>query len=256
MRKLNDGRSKNIGRVAVTLTLAMLAIGACSPAPQAVGANQLKGEFGSDSAATRAYVDKLDFQISGMADSVWVADYPCVGTCGTKTSTKLMFVPSSSAQHVNWENNLKSGAAGDVVAMVINVDDHDYIGGETLAGPANLTLAPNQHAYAWVGQIKKDDPAARGFGIYTIDSTGKKTGGPWWVKQESGISYCRFDSPADRKPAIHQRHPNEKCKTAAAQAFPFTSIAYAAETSAMMQPLGGDLWFSCDMGCCQITAFQ
>jgi hypothetical protein len=201
-----------------------------------------KGQFGADSAETQNYLNGLDFTIASTGDSILVAQYPCANPASCPAGgVWLMFVPEQHAEQRDWKNDMKKNAAGDVVAMVINID--------SIAFP-DLGLAPKKIAYAWVGQNGPDPINDRGFGVYRLGPNGL-TAGSWFVSKD--VQHC--DNPATRgKPAIKDHHPgsDSTCVPIVAKASFGVKSAYASTTTRSLM-LSGGLWISCSGGCCQVS---
>jgi hypothetical protein len=196
------------------------------------------------------YVRKLNFVIESTADSSLVDDFTCEKcTTGYQKAgyIRLLIVPEARAHKVNWQDAVKKGEEGAVVAMVINIDR------KTLP---EIELPPGGVAYAWVGQI--DASGNRGFGVYRINKTGMRVGEPWWVT--STLLHCNHkehDTPAVKR--HHEAKPGDE---------PCTPIAPAASSASsqnvrlastswahFIAPAkgGGSLWVSCTGGCCEVV---
>lgn len=203
--------------------------------------NGPRGQFGTGS-ETLDYVDKLGFT----ADTAYIGNY---------SGVNLMFLPREHAQGINWQNDLRTGAAGDVVAQVVNISNTTFTDG-------GFSLAPNEVAYAWVGEIKYEGNTARGFGIYKLNSGGFQAG-EWYVYPMSKIKFCE-NSATRRRPSIKNEHPGPPgdCQPMALGASSGStrlaslgaSVAYAANVRAASSAFVlGKLWISCAGGCCQVS---
>jgi hypothetical protein len=188
-------------------------------------------------------VDNLGFT----ADSSYIRSYG---------ATSLMFLPRDKAQGINWQAALGSRHPGDVVAQVINIGNSTFTDG-------GFTLAPNQVAYMWVGEVRYEGAPTRGVGVYTLSNTGY-VAGEWSVYPLSKIKFCRNNANR-RKPAIKAEHPGpDNCEPIALGPTSKTtrlaslgmSAAFAApapSASTALAALGG-LWISCAGGCCKVSA--
>ena len=217
-------------------------VAGCTHGGRGMLASGPKGAFGNGD-ETRDYIDGLGFT----ADTGYVASY---------SGATLLFLPRNRAQNVNWQADLQSQSPGDVVAQVMNISATTFTEG-------NFSLAQNEVAYAWVGEVKVNGATTRGFGIYKIDSRGFATG-EWSVVATDKIKFCRNERSRS-KPAIKNQHdgPPTDCSRIVGLdvsrrtrlASLVVSDAYAASTpSATAAFLGlGGLWISCSGGCCQIS---
>jgi hypothetical protein len=232
-----DGKGLAQFLAAVVVIVAL----SCAPKATMVGGNGPKGPFGNGQ-ETLDDVDGLGFT----ADSSYIKSYG---------ATSLMFLARDKGQSINWQAALRPGAAGDVVAQVINVGNATFTDG-------GFTLAPSEVAYLWVGEVRYQGAPTRGSGVYKLSNTGY-VAGEWSIAPLSMMKWCRNDAPR-RKPSIKDHHPGpDNCEpialapgakttrlaslgvsTAFAAPAPYASMAFAA--------IGG-LWISCAGGCCQIS---
>jgi len=200
-----------------------------------------KGQFGNGQ-ETLDYVEKLGFT----ADTAYIGNY---------SGVNLMFLPREHAQGINWQSDLRSGAAGDVVAQVMNISTTTFTDG-------GFTLAPNEVAYAWVGEIRYNGAANRGFGIYKLNNQGFQTG-EWYVYPMDKIKFCG-NSATRRRPSIKNQHPGPPGDCTPIALAPSSesnrlasfgaSVAYAANVRAASSLFAlGKLWISCAGGCCQVS---
>ena len=147
-----------------------------------------------------------------------------------------------------------SGHAGDVVAQVMNIGNATFTDG-------GFTLAPNQVAYIWVGEVRFEGAPTRGYGVYTLSNTGY-IAGEWSVAPLSKIQFCS-NTANRRKPSIKANHPGpDNCAPIALAptktnrlASLGVSAAFAApatSASSAVAAIGG-LWISCAGGCCKLS---
>ena len=215
-------------------------------APNASIAHRPSGTFGNGP-ETRAYVDGLSFTAVGGL----VSQYSCSSCPGGQI--RLMIIPDTRAQSRNWQADLAPNAPGDVVAQVINVDNVTF---------PDLSLAPGDVAYAWVGQIDDSPGGNRGFGIYKLNDAGN-TVAKWSLTWKKDIQFCRDDPPHD-KPSIKTYHEGvNNCQTIALAsgagenrlAGLGVSAAYAATARSVSTAMAGlgHLWITCSAGCCQVN---
>jgi hypothetical protein len=235
-------------RVMLSIAVGLLAAG-CNNALKSTLANAPKGQFGNGQ-ETGDYVDGLNFT----ADSGLVAQYPCkVASDCPPGGIRLMLIPEKHADQRNWQADLGDGAAGDVVAQVVNVDNVVF---------PDLGLPPGGVAYAWVGQIGSNSKTDRGFGIYRLDNSGK-TAGTWSLAWAKDIAFCKNDA-ARSKPSIKSHHEGGGTCVPIALAgdAPHNGLAWlgipaahaAMARSASTAAIGlGQLWISCSGGCCQVS---
>lgn len=238
MSRMIDGKAR--AHVALTAVFVTLAVG-CAPSTSNMMSNGPKGQFGNGQ-ETLDYVDGLGFT----ADTAYI---------GTYSGVNLMFLPREHGQGINWQGDLRPGAPGDVVAQVMNISNTTFTDG-------GFTLAPNEIAYAWVGEIKYNGAANRGFGIYKLNNTGYLAG-EWSVYPLDKIKWCRNNAQR-RKPAIKNSHPGPPGDCEPIALGPSSgsnrlasfgaSVAYAATVRAASTAFAvGKLWISCAGGCCQIS---
>ncbi len=232
--------------IVATIAIVFLLTGACyrqSPpgGKQALGGP--KGQFGT-STETLDYLKKLNFTLSALGANVLVGKYACT-TPGNKCPSegvRLMFIPEQDAEHSNWKKAMGDGGEGYVVAAVVNVDGMEF---------TDLALKPGEIAYAWVGQIGAA-VSDRGFGVYKVNSQTGVAGAPWSLTTD--VKFCE-DTQRD-KPIILEKHPGtSECKPIkAAQASRGVALAYAAAPPSAVALLRGvgQLWISCDQGCCEV----
>lgn len=238
MSRTMDGK----GHAHFVLT-AVFVIVAVSCAPnKSMMSNGPRGQFGNGQ-ETLDYVDNIGFT----ADTAYIRSYG---------GTSLMFLPRDKGQGINWQGALRPGAAGDVVAQVVNVGNVTFTEG-------SFSLAPNDVAYLWVGEIRYEGAPTRGSGVYKLSNTGF-VAGEWSVAPLSKMKWCRNDGPR-RRPAIKNSHPgpptdcepialgpSSKTNRVASLGISAAFAAPAPSTAMTVAAIGG-LWISCAGGCCQIS---
>ena len=213
--------------------------------------NGPKGTFGNgDGKETLDYVKGLRFT----DDTAYRASYACDGC--SPAGVTLMFLPREHAERIAWPAHLQSGQTGEVVAKVVNVDNATFTDG-------NFTLAPNDSAYFWVGEVDYNGAPTRGFGVYKLTATGTLAG-EWSVRPMTGyIKHCPNPAPRS-KPAVRDHHvgpgvctqiavAGSTGKTRLASLGISTAYAASAAVASRMFAALGQLWISCSGGCCQVS---
>ena len=202
-----------------------------------------KGTFGENGKETLQYLDKLDFTIASVGESVLVKKYKCTpqGTC-PPDGVRLMFIPETGAYKRDWQKAMTKDNEGYVVAAVLNVDNTVF---------ADLGLEPGKLAYVWVGQIGATTDL-RGLAVYRLDDNGVRAA-TW--SQTSKLNLCtKPNSPTRTRPSIKGKYPDgETCtQISVAQSIFGPRVAYAATARSAFQEIISGLWISCSGGCCEV----
>lgn len=234
-----------------TLVLMLMAAGmACASTQQGgEGMRAAPSKFGNGSSTTN-YVSHLDY--SGTS---YYASYPCTGCTDPVI---LEFQPVEDTYKFQWEPAVHAVNKGSVVARVINRSDVTFRDDKFTLEPYETS---QQSAYAWVGYaIQSNGNDWRGFGVYTLDGSGK-VNGEWSLVEPSKINVCTTATPPS-KSAIHKMPPastgchylSQKGASMvtrlASRAIPSDYPAASRSTAAL--GIGG-LWISCSGGCCQVS---
>jgi hypothetical protein len=191
-------------------------------------------------------------------DTSYSAAFSCAGYDGCPSSglVKLKFTPKAGSHTVRWQTILGANTPGATrIGTLTNVDGVRF---------PPLDLAAGGAAGIFIGQIGPDPVNDRGFGIYKLDSQGRRVGQPWWKKAASEITYCEPPSPTPNpggrsQAAIHRRDTAHEMgwncgPLAAAAAYQSTSSSHTVSLISALrrgQPIS-PLWISCSGGCCDV----
>jgi hypothetical protein len=242
--KTIDGRA--LRQLAWAAVIVMVAVGCTHNA----STEPPKGQFGNGQ-ETLDYVNALGFT----ADSAYIDGYDCT-ECQPRRLVTLMFLPLDHAENVQWQKHLRRDEEGEVVAQIKNIDKVKF---------ADLNLDTGQVAYAWVGEIKYNNAATRGFAIYKLNKEGFVER-QWYTTTLDRIEFCK-NTAKRTKPAIKDKHDTQPATASPCGTISLAagagetwlaslgaSVAHAAgaRTSSMSFAVG-KLWISCAGGCCQVS---
>ena len=191
-------------------------------------------------------------------DTSYTASFGCAGYDGCPSSglVKLKLTPKAGAYTIRWQTILASSTPGATrIGTLTNVDVVRF---------PSLDLPVGGTAGLFIGQIGPDPVNDRGFGIYKLDSQGRRVGQPWWKKTAAEITYCEPPTPVANpggrsQAAIHAKDTSHEMGWNCGPIMPMAQSSSMNHNTTLVSGLrkaqvGGRLWISCSGGCCDVGA--